>query len=195
VSPGASRWSRSPFDAASKQQAQDIVRRVAERFGRLDVLVTNAGILRPARLPEVTDDDYEEQMRVNFDHVFYTARAASRVLPPGGRICTVGSLSATRAPFPGFTAYCAAKGALAAFVRAAARDLGPQGITVNCVQPGGVDTDMNPADGPFSATVKALASLGKYGTPADVAELVSFVVSSRAGHITGAVLNIDGGDV
>jgi len=183
------------FDAASKQAAQDIVPRVVERFGRLDVLVCNAGIVRVASLADVTDEDYEECMRVNVDHVFYSARAAARVLPRGGRILVIGSLAATRAPWPGATVYSATKGAVAAFSRAAARDLGPRGITVNCIQPGAIDTDMNPADGPYAALSKQMAALGEYGTPADVAELASFLASSRASRITGAVLNVDGGDV
>lgn len=183
------------FDAASKQQAQDIVPQVVERFGRLDILVTNAAFLRPGALPEISDDDYEAHMRVNVDHVFYSARAASRVLPEGGRIIVIGSLSADRAPFPGLTAYSATKGAVAAFTRAAARDLGPRGITVNCIQPGATDTDMNPADGPFSAVCKSMTALGRFGTPADVAELCAFIASPRAGHITGSVLSIHGGDV
>lgn len=183
------------FDAGSKSDAKDIVPKVVERFGRLDVLVANAGIFRVTPLPEVTDEEYEAHMRVNVDHVFYTARAAARCLPQGGRIVIIGSLAADRAPFPGTAAYSASKGAVAAFTRAAARDLGRSGITVNCIQPGSIDTDMNPADGPFAPVTKALAALGKYGTPADVAELAAFIASPRAGQITGSVLNIHGGDV
>jgi 3-oxoacyl-[acyl-carrier protein] reductase len=183
------------FDAASKAEATEIVPKVVERFGRLDVLVANAGVFRATPLPEMADEDYEALMRTNVDHVFYTARAAARCLPQGGRILIIGGLAADRAPLPGLAGFAITKGAVAAFTRAAARDLARSGITVNCIQPGCVDTDMNPAGGPSAPLLMALAAIGKFGTPADVAELAAFIASPRAGHITGSVLDIHGGDV
>ena len=112
----------------------------------------------------------------------------------GGRIISIGSVVGDTSPFPGIADYSATKGAVAAYTRGWARDLGPRGITVNNVQPGPIDTDMNPArNGDFSAAQKASTALGRYGTAEEVAAAVAFLASPAASYITGANLNVDGG--
>jgi 3-oxoacyl-[acyl-carrier protein] reductase len=111
----------------------------------------------------------------------------------GGRIITIGSVNADRMPFEGGGVYAMTKAAVAGLTRGLARDLGPRGITVNNVQPGPVDTDMNPANGPFAETLKSFMALKRYGQGAEIAGLVSYLAGSEAGFITGASLTIDGG--
>jgi len=121
-------------------------------------------------------------------------RAAAPLMSDGGRIISIGSVVGDTSPFPGIADYSATKGAIAAYTRGWARDLGPRGITVNNVQPGPIDTDMNPAqNGDFSQTQKTMTALGRYGTPEEVAAAVSFLASPAASYITGANLNVDGG--
>ena len=111
----------------------------------------------------------------------------------GGRIISIGSVVGETSPFPGIADYSASKGAVAAYTRGWARDLGPKGITVNNVQPGPIDTDMNPADGDLAPHATASTALGRYGKPEEVAAAVAFLASPNAGYITGATLNVDGG--
>jgi 3-oxoacyl-[acyl-carrier protein] reductase len=118
---------------------------------------------------------------------------ASRHMGAGGRIITVGSVNADRMPFQGGSVYAMTKAAVAGLTRGLARDLGPRGITVNTVQPGPVDTDMNPADGSFTESLKSLMALGRYGQGDEIASLVSYLASPAAGFVTGASLTIDGG--
>jgi 3-oxoacyl-[acyl-carrier protein] reductase len=111
----------------------------------------------------------------------------------GSRIITIGSVNADRISFPGGGVYAMTKAAVAGLIRGLARDLGPRGITINNVQPGPVDTDMNPADGPFSEHLKGLTALGRYAQGEEIAGLVAYLASPDAGFVTGASLTIDGG--
>jgi NAD(P)-dependent dehydrogenase (short-subunit alcohol dehydrogenase family) len=120
-------------------------------------------------------------------------RAASKVMGEGGRIISVGSAIAVRAGFPGMADYGATKSAIVGYTKGAARDLGAKKITVNVVQPGPVDTDMNPADGDFAAVLNPTTALGRYGQPEEVAAGIVFLASPAASYVTGTVLNIDGG--
>jgi 3-oxoacyl-[acyl-carrier protein] reductase len=180
-------------DAGDAPAVVAAVDAAAERFGRLDILVNNAGMGVAASLEAIELADYDRCFAVNVRGVFVAIKAAARHMQRGGRIITIGSINADHIPFAGGAVYAATKAAVAGLTRGVARDLGPRGITVNVIQPGPVDTDMNPADGPWAAAAKAAMALGEYGAPDDIAALVAFVASPQARFITGASLNIDGG--
>jgi 3-oxoacyl-[acyl-carrier protein] reductase len=182
-----------PADAGDAPAVVAAVDAAAERFGRLDILVNNAGMGVAASLEAIELADYDRCFAVNVRGVFVAIKAAARHMQRGGRIITIGSINADHIPFAGGAVYAATKAAVAGLTRGVARDLGPRGITVNVIQPGPVDTDMNPADGPWAAAAKAAMALGEYGAPDDIAALVAFVASPQARFITGASLNIDGG--
>ncbi len=183
------------IDAADPKEPAEVVGHAIERFGRLDVLVNNAGIYETASLLEATDEQFERAFAVNVRAAFLAARAAARVLPSGGRIINIGSILGERVPLPRVGIYGATKFAINGFTRAWARDLGPKGITVNAIQPGPIDTDMNPADGKFAEYQRAMTSLRRYGKPEEVAEAVAFLASPQSQYITGAILNVNGGSV
>jgi len=180
-------------DAADPKAQAALVATVIQHFGRLDVLVNNAGIVLPATLPDATDESFDLQFNVNVRAVFIVSRAASKVLPEGGRIINIGSVNGHRLALPSLSIYGATKAALSLLTQGWARDLAPKGITVNNVQPGPIDTDMNPKDGPFSAALTPATALNRYGTPNDIASLVSFLASPQSNYITGANINVDGG--
>ncbi|MGH8653739.1 MAG: SDR family NAD(P)-dependent oxidoreductase [Gammaproteobacteria bacterium] len=170
-----------------------VVGEVLRQFGHLDILVNNAGVFFLSSLTDSTDEQFEQMVNINVRAVFLASREAAKVMQEGGRIINIGSNLGERVPFPGAGLYAMSKSAVAGFSRAWARDLGPKGITVNCVQPGPVNTDMNPEDSDFSAAQKAGTAIGRYGQPSEVADLVLFLATPEASNITGAILNIDGG--
>jgi len=180
-------------DMADPQAVREVVAQTARRFGRLDILVNNAGMGVAASIEVVAMADYEACVAVNFTAVFVAIQEAARRMTAGGRIITIGSVNGDRIPYQGGAIYAATKAAVAGLTRGAARDLGPRGITVNVVQPGPIDTDMNPADGPWADAGRAAIALGHYGATTDVASLVAYLASDQAGFITGASLNVDGG--
>src|SRR5206468_4669091 len=151
-------------DAADPREPAQVVDQAIERFGRLDVLVNNAGIYETASLLDSTDEHFERAFAVNVRAAFLAARAAARVLPSGGRIINIGSILGERVPMPQVGIYSATKFAINGFTRAWARDLGPRGITVNAVQPGPIDTDMNPPTGKFAGPQRAMTSLRRFRT-------------------------------
>jgi 3-oxoacyl-[acyl-carrier protein] reductase len=177
-------------DAASLVAAVD--RTVAE-LGGIDVLVNNAGIAVMAPIDTFSLEDFDRMTAVNLRAVFVATQAAVKHMTTGGRIITIGSCNAERMPFAGGSVYSMTKAALVGLVKGLARDLGPRGITVNNVQPGPVDTDMNPAHGDFAEMLKKLMALPRYAAGDEIAGMVAYLAGPEAGFVTGASLTIDGG--
>lgn len=182
-------------DQADATQAADLVREVARQFGRLDILVNNAGFTAaaPVDSDDVDESALDRQLAVNYTGAVAAVRAAIPLLPDGGRIVSISTGAAARAGFPGMAEYAASKAALESYSRGAARDLAHRGITVNVVQVGFVDTDMNPADSPAASMFLATTAMGRYGKPEEIAAGVVFLASPEASYTTGTVLRIDGG--
>jgi 3-oxoacyl-[acyl-carrier protein] reductase len=162
-------------------------------FGRLDILVNNAGIAITGPLADYSPDAFDRTFAVNVRAPFLAAQKAAGVMGKGGRIITIGSIVAHRMPGEGGTLYAASKAALAGMTRGLARDLGGRGITANLVQPGPIDTERNPADGPNAEANRAPLAIRRHGTAEEVAALVAYLASEAAGFVTGSVYNIDGG--
>ena len=161
--------------------------------GQLDILVNNAGFFPLGTLEESTPEDFENIVNLNIRGVFLAAREAIKRMGEGGRIINIGSIFGERMPLSGIGLYTMSKFAVAGFTRAWARDLGPRKITVNTVQPGPIDTALNPAEGEFAEQILPYTALGRYGKPTEVAALVAFLASEAAAYITGAALTVDGG--
>lgn len=159
----------------------------------LDVLVVNSGILGAGDPLEIPPDDIDRLFRINIHAPYHAAIAAARTMPAGGRIILIGSANADRMPMTGLAAYSASKAALKGMVKGLARDFGARGITVNVVQPGPTDTDMNPADGPLKDVMHDFMAIKRHATGAEIAGLVAYLAGPEAGIITGAAYNIDGG--
>ena len=182
-------------DQGQPEQAAALVRDVVGEFGRLDILVNNAAIVVVAPVDDGAIDvaQLDRQQAVNYTGVVAGIREAIKHMHEGGRIINIGSGAGTRVGWPGMTDYTATKAALAGYTRGAARDLGPRGITVNIVQAGLVDTEMNPADTEFAAAAATTTALGRYARPEEIAAAVAFLARPDSTYVTGTVLNTDGG--
>jgi 3-oxoacyl-[acyl-carrier protein] reductase len=180
-------------DSADVTAVQSSIEKTVRELGGLDILVNNAGILRVGGLKDNSIDDIDALLDVNVRSPIVASQAALAHLTKGGRIITIGSYFADRVPAPVLTVYSATKSAMVAFTKGLARELGPSEITVNLVQPGSIDTDMNPAHGPFGDALRQFMALGHYGKPDDIANAVAFLASEKAKYITGTTLTVDGG--
>jgi NAD(P)-dependent dehydrogenase (short-subunit alcohol dehydrogenase family) len=178
-------------DAADAEEAAGAVSAAAAALGGLDILVNNAGVGVLGPLETLSLADVDRVLAVNVRGVFLTSQAAAARMPEGGRIITIGSCMAQRVPGPGGTLYATSKAALAGMTKALARELGGRGITANLVHPGPIDTDMNPADGPYAAGQAAMTALGRFGTADEVASMVAYLAGAT--YVTGAEFAVDGG--
>ncbi|GGV29873.1 3-oxoacyl-ACP reductase [Streptomyces griseoflavus] len=178
-------------DAGDPEDAAGAVTAAARELGGLDVLVNNAGVGLLGPVETLTPADVDRVLAVNVRGVFLASRAAAAVMPRGGRIITVGTCMTQRVPGPGGTLYAMSKSALVGLTRALARELGERGITANIVHPGPIDTDMNPADGPYAQGQAAMTALGRFGTAEEVAETIAHLAG--ASYVTGAEFSVDGG--
>lgn len=176
-------------DSASREAT---VRTVREA-GPLDILVVNAGVAMIGEAIELDPDGVDRMIDINIRSPYHASVEAAKTMTDGGRIVIIGSVNGDRVPFVGGAAYGMTKSAMQSLARGLARDLGPREITVNVVQPGPVDTDMNPADGPMRDAMHSFLAIKRHGTPAEVAAMVAYLVGPEAGYVTGAMHTIDGG--
>jgi 3-oxoacyl-[acyl-carrier protein] reductase len=180
-------------DSAAYDEVVAAVEQTVDQLGRLDILVNNAGIFPFGVIDEVPLEEVNRTLDIHVRAVYLASQAAVRHMSDGGRIISIGSNLAERIPFPGVALYAMSKSALIGFTKGLARDVGGRGITVNLVQPGSTDTDMNPVDGDTADEQRAMAALGRYADAREIANTVAFLAGSEASYITGAVLTVDGG--
>jgi 3-oxoacyl-[acyl-carrier protein] reductase len=180
-------------DATDAEAGKAAVEKAVETFGGLDILVNNAGTAIPKTFEATTLEEMDRLLNINVRGVFVATQAALKHLKHGGRIIMIGSCLGERVMTLGLVPYSATKGAVKIFAQALSRELGSRGITVNNVQPGPIDTELNPATGDWAEPQKAATALGRYGHVNEIAAVVAFVASSESSYITGANLTVDGG--
>ena len=180
-------------DAADANAVQAAVEKTVTTFGRLDILVNNAGTALPKRFVETTLEELDRLIDINVRGTFVTTQAALKQMNDGGRIIMIGSAVGERVAAPGLVPYAGTKGAVKMFTQALAREIGSRGITVNNVQPGPIDTELNPASGDWAVPQKAATALDRYGRVDEIAAMVAFVAGPESSYITGANLTVDGG--
>jgi 3-oxoacyl-[acyl-carrier protein] reductase len=180
-------------DAADVKAAKNVVEKTVAGLGRLDILVNNAGTAIPKKFEESSMEEIDRMIDLNLRGVLAATQAALKHIPDGGRVIMIGSCVGERLMTPGLVAYAATKGAVKMFAQGLSREVGDRGITVNNVQPGPIDTDLNPAAGDWATPQKAATALNRYGTVDEVSALVSFLAGPESSYITGANLTVDGG--
>jgi 3-oxoacyl-[acyl-carrier protein] reductase len=180
-------------DSVAADAIKGAVDEIVATFGRLDVLVNNAGTAIPKTFEESTLEEFDQMINLNFRGTLIATQAALKHMQSGGRIIMIGSCVGERMMTPGLVAYSATKGALKMFTQGLSREVGSRGITVNNIQPGPIDTDLNPAAGDWAVPQTALTALKRYGTVDEVAALVAFIASAESSYITGTNLTVDGG--
>ena len=180
-------------DAVDAEAIRSAVENAVAALGKLDVLVNNAGTAIPKPFVDTSLEEMEHVINLNIRGVFVTTQAALKHMNDNGRIIMIGSCVGERNLTPGLAAYAATKGAVKMFAQSLSREVGSRGITVNNVQPGPIDTDLNPAAGDWATPQRAVTALNRYGHVDEVAALVAFVASPESAYITGANLTVDGG--
>jgi 3-oxoacyl-[acyl-carrier protein] reductase len=180
-------------DAIDADAVAAAVEKTVATFGRLDVLVNNAGTAIPKAFVESTLEEMDRVLDINIRGVFVATQAALKHMTEGGRIIMIGSAVGERAAAPGLVPYAATKGAVKMFAQALSREVGSRGITVNNIQPGPIDTDLNPASGDWAVPQKAATALDRYGHVEEIAAMASFLAGSESSYVTGANLTVDGG--
>ncbi|WGF88287.1 SDR family NAD(P)-dependent oxidoreductase [Marinivivus vitaminiproducens] len=180
-------------DSADPASVTAAIDEAAQRFGRLDILVNNAGVASYGAPEDASVEEIDRVLAINVRAVFVAVQAALRHMGEGGRLISIGSNLAERVPFAGITLYSMSKAALVGMTRGLARDLGPRGITVNLVNPGSTDTDMNPADGEGAEPQRSLSPLGRYGSVDDIAASVAHLAGEGGRTINGTAILVDGG--
>ena len=180
-------------DSADTEAVKAAVASTANRFGRLDILVNNAAMFRVGLIDDFSLEDIDQMLAINVKSLFVAIQESLRFMGKGGRIINIGSVSSDYMPIPGVSVYAATKGAVTSMTRALARDLGSREITINNVQPGRIDTAMNPANGPMADQIRGSIALKRYGSGEDVASLVAWLASPEAAFVTGTSLKVDGG--
>jgi len=180
-------------DATDADAVEAAVERTVATFGRLDVLVNNAGTAIPKTFEETTLEELDRLIDINVRGTFVATQATLKHMKSGGRIIMIGSSVGERVTVPGLVPYSATKGAVKMFSQGLSREVGSRGITVNNIQPGPIDTELNPAAGEWAVPQKAITALDRYGHVEEVAALVAFVAGPEASYITGANLTVDGG--
>jgi len=180
-------------DAADVEAVKDAVEKTVATFGRLDVLVNNAGTAIPKAFEEATLEEMNRVIDINIRGVYVATQAALKHMKSGGRIISIGSAVGERVAAPGLVPYAGTKGAVKMFTQALAREIGSRGITVNNIQPGPIDTELNPAAGDWAVPQKAATALNRYGHVEEIAAMVAFVAGPESSYITGANLTVDGG--
>jgi len=180
-------------DAADADAVKAAVEKAVATFGELDILVNNAGTAIPKPFEETTLEEMDRVININIRGVFIATQAALKHMKSGGRIVMIGSAVGERVAAPGLVPYAGTKGAVKMFTQALAREIGSRGITVNNVQPGPIDTELNPATGDWAVPQKAATALNRYGQVDEIAAMVAFVAGPESSYITGANLTVDGG--
>ncbi|WP_274631322.1 3-oxoacyl-ACP reductase family protein [Arvimicrobium flavum] len=169
------------------------VDQVARELGRLDILINSAGIFYAGPVEDASLQEIDDTLAIHTRAVFVASQAALAHMGSGGRIISIGSCFAQRVPYGGVTLYAMSKSALIGFTKGLAREVGERGITVNIVDPGSTDTDMNPADGPTVEAELELMAVKRYARPEEIAAAVRYLAGAESQFITGASLAIDGG--
>ncbi|HXA33998.1 MAG TPA: 3-oxoacyl-ACP reductase family protein [Acidimicrobiales bacterium] len=180
-------------DSEDPDALRSAISETVDGFGGLEILVNNAGTAHVAPIEEFPLAEYDRILAVNVRAIFVAIQAAMPHLRSGGRIINIGSTMADRIPVAGISVYSLSKAAVAGLTRGLARELGPRGITVNTVQPGPVETDMNPDSGEFADAMRSMTAVGHIGQPHDIADVVAFLARTGARFTTGTAWNVDGG--
>lgn len=180
-------------DGSTVEGNEKIVAETIRVFGRLDVLVCNAGMYPKGTIDDITPEVIEAGLNLNVRGPMIETMHAVRHMQRGGRIILMGSSFGGRAPLPGLSLYSSTKAALRGFAQGVARDLGDRGITINVVEPGPVNTAMNPSDTEAAKVLASFVATGAYGEIEDIVNVVSFLVNERSSYITGSALAVDGG--